>query len=122
MFMGCACCMTNCITSRNQLVACTIKGVIQQSCPSGEQVYVQCVHPVPITVSILNTGAPGVSCNIIARLKGPSTTATVTIEPLQQKTLCSDKATQLTIECTGGGVLGNCVGTFEGCIGAVNTA
>lgn len=113
-------CAPNCCKLSRPTIACKINGVIQQDCPSGEQVYVQCVHPVPIIVTIVNTGSPGVNCDIIARLKGPGTVAEVTIKPLQQKVLCSDKATQLTIECAGG-VL-TCAGTFEGCIGAVNSA
>jgi hypothetical protein len=121
IFMGCDCNTSFINGSHKSAIACKINGVIQQDCPSGEQTYIQCAHPVPITVSILNTGVPLTSCDMTARLKGPGPDAVVTIAPAQQKVLCSDRATELTIECTGGGVLGTCVGIFEGCVGAVNS-
>jgi len=77
--------------------------------------YILSAQALPMVVNIENTGTSQAFCTITATLSGPTTSVTVTVPPLEKKTLANQSATELTITCSEGNN-NQCEGTYDGCI------
>lgn len=95
-------------------ISCPISGIIDSGCGM-TTTYILSAQALPMVVNIENTGSSQAFCTITATLSGPTTSVTVTVPPLEKKTLVNQSATELTITCSGGNN-NQCEGTYDGCI------